>query len=455
MIDIKTAKLMEVCLKLHYAINPHLILRESTVRHLILEKTELIDALDISRDKLATTLVQVEEVYDIVDGLFKKAMDNKNNTELIPDSNVLDGYFDALRKSIDDNQNKLNQLQAMGAKLDSPKNYKTISNISAKALENQSSLQGFTKSIATYMEEMSSALARQNDGEATVLSTLDPKAVGSTLKNVSSQLRAGYKGKDQSTVAGFFSKIGAKFSGALNPNPVFDEVAKVLMLIPLNTVKEEITKLDAAETKIEETTKEVAETTKEITDNTEPEKSSDSGAEPEKPSESGDAASSDYISKVIDAWADKLDAEKTFGGTTVKNVLVNTLKKSTPKFKSALESTKNDLKDRLKNDVQKLVDDYFKTGGAGKMAYANATKQTDFKSSVESLNNEITDAILQLKFESTRDLSRSKLKRIVHALLDHRFKNSNLIKESAKRTEANQVNSIDFRRINQLSGLED
>jgi hypothetical protein len=493
MFDRKTVKLMESCLKLHYAINPHLILREGRIRHLILEKADLSDALDTSREKLTATLSQVEEVYKIIDGLFKKAMENKGNAELIPDSNVLDGYFEALRKSIDDNQNKLNQLQSLGTKLDSPKNYKAIKSISTKALENQGALQGLSKSITAYMEEMTTALAKQGDDKMTVLSTLSPEAVKSTLKSVSTQLRSGYRGKEQNVIGAWLSRMGAGETGKLNPNPLFNELAKVLMLVPLKDVTQAATNLNAAEGKIEKTTNDVAKATKGVTDaveagadagkpdatgaeagkpdatGAEAGKPDATGAEAGKPDATGAEAgkpdataetptsSSDYIGKVIDAWSSKVDTEKTFGAADIKNKIVNALKASTPEIKNAIEKNKQVFTDFIKDEVKSSINDYLRKNPSLQSDLPSARKTPEFESAMEKLNAEITDAIIQLKLENNNNITRSKIGRMVQALLDHRFKNSKLIKEtnSLNENKKSVSNSVDLKRINKLAGLED
>jgi hypothetical protein len=462
MFDRKTVKLMESCLKLHYAINPHLMLREGRIRHLILEKADLSDALDTSREKLTATLSQVEEVYKIIDDLFKKAMENKGNAELIPDSNVLDGYFEALRKSIDDNQNKLNQLQSLGTKLDSPKNYKAIKSISVKALENQGALQGLSKSITTYMEEMKAALAKQGDDKTTVLSTLSPEAVKSTLKSVSTQLRSGYRGKEQNALAAFFSRIGAGETGKLNPNPLFNELAKVLMLVPLKDVTQAATNLNAAEGKIEKTTNDVAKATKGVTDAVEAGadagKTDATGAEAGKPDATAKtpAASSDYIGKIIDDWSKDLDAKETFGGSGIKNDIINSLKNSTTDLKNTIQKNKDEVADLIKQNIKTSIDKYLEKN-AKKVFLITAQRSPNYGTAIEDLYSKITNAIFQLKLESNNNLTRSKLNRMVHALLDHHFKNSSLIKEtkSLNVNKKSTSNSVDFNRINKLAGLED
>jgi hypothetical protein len=442
MTDTKSLKLMEVCLKIHYSLNPHLMLREGVMSHLILEKTELSDALDISREKLNATLAQVEEVYEIIDGLFKKASENRNNAELVPDSNVLDKYFEAMRKSISDNQSKLNQLQSMGARLDTPKNYKTISNISAKALENQSALQGLSKSITSYMEEMTAAFAKQDDDKSTVLSTLDPKAVNSTLKNVSAQLRSGYRGKEQSAVTAFFSKIGAKFSGALNPNPVFDEVAKVLMLLPLNSVKEASSDLSAVDAKIEKTTNAVAEATKEITDAVEAEKSDDVGPEKEV-----DAEAEKY-NKIMQSAAENLKKQVSpsiIGNEQVKKAFDGL----STNIRNDSKVIEEDLIKELQNYIELTFETWFKEKG-------NITMEREKFDAFKNDNlKDISKSIISRIFESKQTFDRKIIQRIVFRYLDQKFTNKNSLNETNVSHRKNSVDSIDFKRINRLAGLEE
>ena len=87
----------------------------------------------------------------------------------------------------------------------------------------------------------------------------------------------------------------------------------------------------------------------------------------------------------------------------------------------------------------------------------SARKTPEFESAMEKLNAEITDAIIQLKLENNNNITRSKIGRMVQALLDHRFKNSKLIKEtnSLNENKKSVSNSVDLKRINKLAGLED
>jgi hypothetical protein len=272
MIDKKTIKLMEVCVKLHYAINPHLILREGSMRHLILEQSELESALKISQEKLTAAKTAATESMNILKALAQKASQAKEKYEINPGSSATEAYFNELNSQFDKFAATLTELSAMSDELDNPKNYKKMKNVTTSALELQNSLQNTVNTVKSYIESVAKKLEGAGEAEATLASMLAKKskeAVPKAKDNIASKFRSAFKGKQEGVISSFLSKMAGKAKSLVNlPNAesMADELAQVVMLVPVKELQAAVTglspKADELKTASEDQAKAVAEAEK-------------------------------------------------------------------------------------------------------------------------------------------------------------------------------------------------
>jgi hypothetical protein len=243
MLDKKTIKLIEISLKLHYAINPHLMLNEGRMRYLILEEAELGAALKISQEKLTAAKTASTESMDILKALAQKASEAKEKYGMNPSSSATEAYFGELNNQFNKFATALTELSAMSDELDNPKNYKKMKSITTNALRLQDSLQNTVNTVKSYIESVAKKLDGSGEAEATLASMLSKQskeAVPKAKDNIASKFRNAFKGKEEGIISTFLSRITDKVKSKVNiPNAesMADELAQVVMLVPIKELQ--------------------------------------------------------------------------------------------------------------------------------------------------------------------------------------------------------------------------
>jgi hypothetical protein len=264
MLDKKTIKLMEISLKLHYAINPHLMLNEGRMRYLILEESELGAALKISQEKLTAAKTASTESMNILKALAQKAQQAKEKYDINPSSSATEAYFGELNSQFDKFATTLAELSAMSDELDNPKNYKKMKSVTTSALELQNSLQNTVNTVKSYIESVAKKLEGSDEAEATLASMLSKQskdAVPKAKDNIASKFRSAFKGKEEGVISSFLSKIAGKAKSLVNmPNPesMADELAQVVMLVPIKELQAAVTGLSPKADELKNTSEEQA-----------------------------------------------------------------------------------------------------------------------------------------------------------------------------------------------------
>jgi hypothetical protein len=456
------------------------MLNERSIKYLVMEKVDLASIMDQTLNAIKQVQTSFKSTKDLIDSL-KSNIVKKEGTNI--NVSLIDQWLNEAESSLN------SHIENYALQMQDEKKLKALAISSQKLIDQYNDFNQSLKATKQYLDQIIQTIGKA-DGDQSINSILNPTQNNDEELKKVQQLENNIEKVFQKFIKpeGKLSKFGKFIGDLFKEKPIKEfpliskDILEELIALMINTKLDTISNATVPESppevtidnktiaqsqnteksgkagdkdkKPDETKANSTNAKKNVAADAEAGKTDATGAEAGKPDATAEtpAASSDYIGKIIDDWNNEIkNIENTFGSEGPRQQFVDVIKNNTSGLKDSLQ---NNL-DTIKNEIKKSIEEYFKlkTG----IRYITLSKKLNFSDEMNKLYSKITDAILQLKFESNNNLTRSKLNRMVHALLDHHFKNSSLIKEtkSLNVNKKSTSNSVDFNRINKLAGLED